>query len=56
MVPSVHDPLKAEKAITSGKTDIVLYGRQMFADPEYGNKVMEGRPGDIRRARGVTSA
>ena len=51
MVPSVHDPLKAEKAIASGKTDIVLYGRQMFADPEYANKVMEGRPGDIRRCK-----
>ena len=51
MVPSIHDPKNAEKAIASGKCDIVSFGRQMFADPEYGNKVAEGRPQDIKRCK-----
>ncbi len=37
--PSVHDPVTAENAIAGGKCDIVSLGRQMFADPEWGNKV-----------------
>jgi len=51
MVPSIHDPKNAEKAIASGKCDIVSYGRQMLVDPEYGNKVAEGRPQDIVRCK-----
>jgi len=51
MVPSIHDPKGAEKAIASGKCDIVSYGRQMLIDPEYGNKVAEGRPQDILRCK-----
>ncbi len=51
MVPSIHDPKNAEQAIASGKCDIVSFGRQMFADPEYGNKVAEGRPQDIKRCK-----
>ncbi len=47
--PSVHDPTLAEKAIAAGKCDIVSLGRQMFADPEWGNKVAEGRVEDINR-------
>ncbi|MBN2028366.1 MAG: NADH:flavin oxidoreductase [Actinobacteria bacterium] len=49
MCPSIHDPKSAEKAIASGKCDIVSLGRQMFADPEWGNKVAEGRVEDITR-------
>ena len=51
MVPSIHDPKNAEKAIASGKCDIVSYGRQMLIDPEYGNKVAEGRLQDIQRCK-----
>jgi dimethylglycine catabolism A len=47
--PSIHDPAAAEKAIASGKCDVVSLGRQMFADPEWGNKVAEGRVSEITR-------
>ncbi|MHB8860011.1 MAG: oxidoreductase [Thermoleophilia bacterium] len=49
MCPSVHDPATAEEAIASGKCDIVSLGRQLFADPDWANKIAEGRPGDIIR-------
>ncbi len=47
--PSVHDPATAEKAIATGTFDMVSLGRQMFADPEWGNKLAEGRAKDITR-------
>ncbi len=47
--PSIHDPAAAEKAIASGKCDVVSLGRQMFADPEWGNKVAEGHVSEITR-------
>ncbi|MBC7074916.1 MAG: NADH:flavin oxidoreductase [Syntrophomonadaceae bacterium] len=49
--PSIHDPYLAEEAIAKGKCDIVSLGRQMFADPEWGNKVAEGRVEEIRRCK-----
>ncbi|MEW6554742.1 MAG: NADH:flavin oxidoreductase [Actinomycetota bacterium] len=49
MCPSIHDPKAAEKAIASGKCDIVSLGRQLFTDPEWGNKVAEGRADKIVR-------
>jgi 2,4-dienoyl-CoA reductase-like NADH-dependent reductase (Old Yellow Enzyme family) len=51
IVPSIHDPKNAEKAIASGKCDMVSFGRQMLADPEYGNKVAGGKPQDIKRCK-----
>ena len=51
MCPSIHDPKGAERAIASGKCDIVSLGRQMFADPDWGVKVAEGRVKDIRRCK-----
>jgi 2,4-dienoyl-CoA reductase-like NADH-dependent reductase (Old Yellow Enzyme family) len=51
IVPSIHDPKNAEKAIASGKCDMVSFGRQMLADPEYGNKVAAGKPQDIKRCK-----
>ncbi len=47
--PSVHDPYTAEEAISKGKCDMVSLGRQMFADPEWGNKVASGQVDKIRR-------
>jgi len=47
--PSVHDPNLAEEAIAKGQCDIVSLGRQMFTDPEWGNKVAEGKVDDIVR-------
>jgi NADPH-dependent glutamate synthase beta subunit-like oxidoreductase/2,4-dienoyl-CoA reductase-like NADH-dependent reductase (Old Yellow Enzyme family) len=49
MVPSVHDPYLAEKIIKEGKTDVVTLGRQLIADPDWPNKVKEGRFDDINR-------
>lgn len=49
--PSVHDPLLAEEAIATGKCDIVSLGRQLFADPEWGNKVAEERTEEIVRCK-----
>jgi 2,4-dienoyl-CoA reductase-like NADH-dependent reductase (Old Yellow Enzyme family) len=51
IVPSIHDPKNAEKAIASGKCDMVSFGRQMLADPEYGNKVAGGKLQDIKRCK-----
>ena len=41
-----------EKAIADGKIDAVVIGRQAIADPEYGNKVTEGKPEEIRTCIG----
>jgi 2,4-dienoyl-CoA reductase-like NADH-dependent reductase (Old Yellow Enzyme family) len=49
ITPSIHDPEKAEKAITQGMTDMVALGRQLLADPDWANKVKEGRVADIRK-------
>ena len=38
------DPDMNEKAIAEGKIDAAVIGRQAIADPDYGNKVTEGRP------------
>lgn len=48
-VASQHDPVKADADIEAGKFDVSALGRQLFIDPEYPNKVMEGRIGDIKR-------
>ncbi|MBI5584807.1 MAG: NADH:flavin oxidoreductase [Deltaproteobacteria bacterium] len=49
LVASQHDPVKADADIRAGKFDISALGRQLFIDPEYPNKVMEGRLKDIKR-------
>jgi 2,4-dienoyl-CoA reductase-like NADH-dependent reductase (Old Yellow Enzyme family) len=48
-VASQHDPVKADANIGAGKFDVSALGRQLFIDPDYPNKVMEGRIGDIKR-------
>jgi len=40
-------PEVAEKAIADGETDMVAMGRQAMADPDWPNKVKEGREKDI---------
>ena len=47
IVASQHDPVKADADIAAGKFDISALGRQLFIDPEYPNKVMERRVGEI---------
>lgn len=47
--PSVHDPENVIDVLQNGKADMVSQGRQQIADPEWVNKVMEGRIKDIVR-------
>ena len=37
-----------EKFVTEGKCDAVAIGRRLFADPDYPNKVLEGREDEVR--------
>jgi 2,4-dienoyl-CoA reductase-like NADH-dependent reductase (Old Yellow Enzyme family) len=45
----LHDPFLAEQAIAEGKTDMVAAGRQLIADPEWPNKVCQGRLDEVRK-------
>lgn len=47
IVGGVNDPLKADEAIREGKTDLVMLGRQLIADPYWPNKAKEGKDDDI---------
>ena len=38
----MFDPVKAEAAVADGKTDYIVLGHQMIADPHWANKVAEG--------------
>jgi len=49
ITPSIHDPDMAEAAVRDGSTDMVSLGRQLLADPEWANKVREGKVGEIRK-------
>lgn len=46
-VGRIHDPLLADLAIEDGMTDFVALGRASIADPEFPNKVKEGRIDEI---------
>ncbi len=43
-----HTPESAVKMIEGGDADFVIFGRQLIADPEIGNKLLEERPEDVR--------
>ncbi|MCM8709590.1 NAD(P)/FAD-dependent oxidoreductase [Clostridium sp. SYSU_GA19001] len=43
-----YTPETALKAIESGNLDFVMFGRQLIADPDMPNKLMEGRAEDVR--------
>lgn len=43
----MFDPEKAEKALIEGKTDYIVLGHQMLADPSWANKVKAGNTMDI---------
>lgn len=51
IVSSQHDPTKIDKNIADGKYDIQAMGRQLFIDPDYPNKLAEGRVNDIARCK-----
>ena len=45
---SITTPEFAEEIIISGKGDFIGLGRPLWADPDWGKKLKEGRPEDIR--------
>jgi len=47
--PNLHDPEKAAQAVERGKVDIVSLARPLLADPQWPNKVREGRVDEIQR-------
>lgn len=49
VVGGINSPEFAEQIIAEGKVDMVSLGRQLFADPAFANKAMEGREDEIRR-------
>lgn len=48
-IGKVNDPRLARAIIDKGKVDMVAFGRQTLADPEFANKVIEGRENEIRQ-------
>ena len=46
------DPDINEKAIAAGKIDAVVIGRQAIADPDYANKIVSGKPEQVRTCIG----
>ena len=54
IVASQHDPVKSDKNIQPASSTSQHFGRQLFIDPEYPNKIMEGRANDIKRCKNVT--
>ncbi len=45
----INDPYLAEKILREGQADFVDLGRTLIADPEFPNKVIAGKPDDIRK-------
>lgn len=44
----LHDPYLAEKVLAEGKADLIAMARQLICDPQYTNKLTEGRVEEIR--------
>ncbi len=49
MTPSLHNPDHAAQAVKDGITDMVSSSRAFIADPEWANKVKEGKTKAIRK-------
>ena len=45
---SINDPQLAEEILAKGQCDVIVMARQMYADPEFANKALEGEEDDIR--------
>lgn len=43
-----HTPASAEKALAEGKIDFAMFGRTLIADPDFPNKILEGKEEDVR--------
>ncbi|MDD3982199.1 MAG: 2-enoate reductase, partial [Spirochaetales bacterium] len=51
-VGKLGNPSIAEKALSEKKVDMIALGRDLLSDPEWPNKVFEGREKEIRRCIG----
>ena len=51
LVSGVHAPELADRAIREGMCDMILQGRPLIADPEWANKVREGRADEIVKCK-----
>lgn len=49
LVGRITTPEVAEMLLQTGHCDAISLARQLFADPDWANKALEGRPEDIRR-------
>jgi 2,4-dienoyl-CoA reductase-like NADH-dependent reductase (Old Yellow Enzyme family)/thioredoxin reductase len=49
VIGGINSPEQAEEIIASGQADLVVLGRQAFADPEFPNKAATGQEELIRR-------
>lgn len=49
LLPGLHDPVSAARAIAQGHGDLIMLARPLLADPDYPRKVMAGRLDDIVR-------
>lgn len=49
VIGGINSPEYANQIIADGKVDFVVMGRQMYADPEFANKVAQGKADQIRR-------
>ena len=47
-VGRIHDPVLADEALARGDADMIAFGRQHLADPDFINKSRSGRLADIR--------
>jgi len=46
-VGRINDPKFAEKLLQDGKADLIAFGRQSIADPEFANKIKNNKMDDI---------
>ena len=53
-VGGINSPEDADRYIAEGKIDFISLGRQLYADPEFANKVANGRADDINRCTRCT--
>jgi 2,4-dienoyl-CoA reductase (NADPH2) len=47
IIGSTHAPRRAAEAVAAGHADAIMFARQMIADPDYANKVRDGRLREI---------
>jgi 2,4-dienoyl-CoA reductase-like NADH-dependent reductase (Old Yellow Enzyme family) len=47
--PNIHDPDFAEKAVAENRVDVVSLSRSLLADPQWPNKVKQGRINEIQK-------